>query len=77
MEDNSKWEKKFAERNEQYERDCEKYKEKVDEESRLAIADALSKMHHKHDEHVHQMNRAHEETVKHLNKTIQHLKADF
>ena len=56
MEDNSKWEKKFAERNAQLERDCEEYKERVDEEGRKAIADALSEMQHKHDEYMHKMN---------------------
>lgn len=77
MEDNSKWEKKFAERNAQLERDCEEYKERVDEEGRKAIADALSEMQHKHDEFLHKTSYANEEAVKNLNKTIEHLKLDF
>jgi hypothetical protein len=49
VEDNSKWEKKFAERKAQQEQDCEAYKAKVDEEGRRATAEALSKVQHRHD----------------------------
>ena len=70
MEDNSKWEKKFAEWKSQHERECEINKAKVDEEGRKLIADALSKMQSKHDESMHKLNWSHEETVKYLNKTI-------
>lgn len=60
MEDNSKWEKKFAERQAQYERDCEAYRARVEQEGNKAIADNTTRLNIKHEDALHRLKSAHE-----------------
>ena len=57
MEDNSKWEKKFIERQREYVKDCEEYRHRVQEEFRRQNEDSLAKMQAKHEDIVSRLHR--------------------
>jgi hypothetical protein len=77
VEDNSKWEKKFAERKAQFEKDCDAYKAKVDDEAKRTNAENIAKLQNRHEEIIHKLNSTHEEAMRQIHKAMEDLKLDF
>lgn len=57
VEDNSKWEKKFIERQREYVKDCEDYRHRVQEEFKKQNEENLAKLQAKHEELVSKLHR--------------------